>query len=131
MAAVEKIKFKSFQDERGVLVPVELKDHFDWPVKRIYYLVDVVLPRGGHAVKHEKKIYICQKGSVKAKFHDGNEWQEFELNGPDEAILMNEMCFREFYDFSKDCVLLAVSSVNYVPEDYIYDLEEFINFVKT
>ena len=38
--------------------------------------------------------------------------------------------FRDFYEFSEDCVLLAISSVNYVPEDYIYDLEEFIEYKK-
>ena len=43
---------------------------------------------------------------------------------------MSGPCFREFYDFSDDAVMMAISSVNYVPEDYIYDLDEFINFVK-
>ena len=126
MSAAEKISFKSFKDERGVLTAIELKDYVNWPVKRIYYLTDVTLPRGGHAVRHEKKLYICQKGVIKARLHDGNGWLEFELNGPGDGIKMTEMCFREFYDFSPDAVLMAVSSVNYVPEDYIYDLEEFI-----
>lgn len=120
---------KSFADDRGTLTPVEVEDYVDWPIKRIYFLTDVSLPRGGHAVKHEKKIYICQKGTVKARLHDGEKWHEFELNGPDDAILMNDMCFRDFYQFSPDAVLLAVSSVKYVPEDYIYDLDEFIEYV--
>lgn len=127
----EKIKLPSFKDDRGVLVPIEIKDYVDWPVARVYYVLDVALPRGGHAVRHEKKLYICQKGSCKARFHDGNEWSEMEMNGPDDAIIMDTMCFREFVDFSEDAVLLAISSVNYVPEDYIYDLEEFIKEVKS
>lgn len=126
MEKVKKIKLKSFKDPRGVLTPIELKDYIDWPVKRIYYLTDVIGSRGGHAVRHEKKIYICQKGTIKARLHDGKKWNEFELKGPDDAILMSEMCFRNFYDFSSDAVLLAISSVNYVPNDYIYDLKEFI-----
>lgn len=124
---VKQIKLKSFRDERGVLTPVELKDYVDWPVKRIYYLTDVTKPRGGHAVRGEKKMYVCQKGIVKARFHDGKKWNEFKLNGPDDAILMTGMCFRDFYEFSKDAVLLAISSVNYDPNDYIYDLEQFIS----
>ncbi len=130
MEKLQKIKFKSFKDERGILTAIELKDYVDWPVKRVYFLTDVTMPRGGHAVRHEKKIYVCQKGTVKARLHDGEKWNEFELHGPDDAILMNEMCFRDFYDFSSDAVLLAISSVNYVPEDYIYDLEKFISEVK-
>jgi hypothetical protein len=126
MEKTKKIKFKTFEDERGKLTAIELKDYVNWEAKRVYYLNDVVLPRGGHAVRGEQKIYICQKGQVKARLHDGEKWIEFELNGPDEAIQMDGMCFRDFYDFSEDAVLMAISSVNYVPEDYIYDLEEFI-----
>lgn len=129
MTALKKIQLKTFIDERGPLSVLELKDYVDWPVKRIYYISDVLKPRGGHAVRHEKKIYICIKGSFKARFHDGKEWTEFAIKGPSDAILMEKVCFREFFDFSPDAVLLAVSSVNYVPEDYIYDLDEFINEV--
>ncbi|MDA1060280.1 MAG: FdtA/QdtA family cupin domain-containing protein [bacterium] len=125
MEKLKKIKLESFQDHRGVLTPIEIKDYIDWPVKRVYFLTDVVEARGGHAVRSEKKMYVCQKGRIRARFHDGVEWHEFGLEGPSDAILMNEMCFRDFYDFSPDAVLMAISSVNYVPEDYIYDLEEF------
>jgi len=131
MAKAEQIKLKTHKDDRGNLTVVEFKDYFDWKAKRVYYLTDVTLPRGGHAVKHEKKIYICEKGTVKARLHDGEKWNEFVLNGPDDAILMNEMCFRDFYDFSPDAVLMAISSVNYVPEDYIYDLDEFIKYAQS
>ena len=130
MEKLKQVKFKSFTDERGTLTPIELRDYFDWPVKRVYYLTDVKSARGGHAVKDEQKIYICQKGSIKARLHDGEKWHEFDLQGPDDAILMSGMCYRDFYDFSPDAVLMAISSVNYVPEDYIYDLDEFIKYVK-
>lgn len=126
MEKVKKLKLKSFKDERGILTAIEIKDYATWPVKRVYYLTDVSMPRGGHAVRGEKKLYVCQKGHVKARLHDGEKWNEFELNGPDDAILMNGMCFRDFYDFSPDAVLMAISSVNYDPADYIYDFEEFL-----
>jgi len=126
MNKVEKIKLTTFEDDRGKLTPIEIKDYADWPVKRVYYLTDVVEARGGHAVKGEQKLYICQKGQIKARLHDGKEWHEFELNGPDDAIRMNGLCYRDFYDFSPDAVLMAISSVNYIPEDYIYDFDEFL-----
>jgi len=123
------LKLNTFLDDRGGLGVLELKDYVDWDAKRIYYVFDVVKARGGHAVKHEKKVYICLRGTIKAKLHDGEKWHEFEMKGPDDAILMKEMCYREFYDFSEDAILLAVSSVNYVAEDYIYDFDEFLEFV--
>lgn len=128
MGGVEKITLKTFTDERGSLTAIELKDYFDWKAKRVYYLTGVTAPRGQHCVKGERKIYVCQKGSVKARLHDGNDWMDFELQGPSDAILMNEDCFRDFYEFSEDAVLMAISSLNYNPEDYIYDLDEFIKY---
>lgn len=127
---IQKIKLPSFYDERGGLVPIELKDYIDWPVKRVYFVTDVVKPRGGHAVIGEKKIYVCQKGCVTARLHDGDEWHEYQLRGPADAILMNGFCYREFVEFSPDAVLMAISSVNYRPEDYVYDLDEFIQKAK-
>lgn len=128
MDKLEKIKLQTFKDERGCLTAIELKDFVDWEPKRVYYLTDVTGARGGHAVRGEKKIYVCQKGSVKARLHDGKEWREFELK-PGDGILMNKMCFRDFYEFSPEAVLLAISSVNYDPKDYIYDFNEFIKEV--
>ena len=126
---LEQVKFPTFNDERGSLVPVELKDYIDWEVKRVYYLVDVKSDRGGHCVKDEKKIYVCQKGSLKCRFHDGKDWVSFEMTGPDDAIVMEGDYYREFTDFSEDAVLMAISSVNYDSNDYIYDLDEFVKHV--
>jgi dTDP-4-dehydrorhamnose 3,5-epimerase-like enzyme len=128
MAAARKITLKTFVDERGNLTPIEFKDLFDWEARRVYYLTDVTAPRGQHCVKGEKKIYICQKGEIKARLHDGKEWIEFELSGPSDAIMMDEDCFRDFYEFSEGSVLMAISSLNYNPDDYIYDLDEFIKY---
>ena len=131
MEKLQKLEIATFVDDRGTLSALELKDFIDWKVERIYYLTDVKKARGGHAVRHEKKIYICVKGCVKAKFHDGKQWIEYELKGPNDAVYMKEMCFRDFYYFSDNAVLLAVSSVNYKPDDYIYDLGQFISEVNS
>jgi len=122
----KKIKIPTHTDERGSLSVVELKDYVSWTPKRVYYVTGVTKDRGGHAVKGEKKIYICMQGSCTARIHDGKEWHEVELHGPDDAILMEEMCWREFKDFSKGTVLCAISSMNYEKEKYIYDFEEFM-----
>ncbi|MBU1992618.1 MAG: FdtA/QdtA family cupin domain-containing protein [Patescibacteria group bacterium] len=125
MSRFEKIKLNIFKDERGALVPIELHKYVDWPVKRIYYVNHVTAPRGGHAVRDEKKIYVCQQGTIKGRLHDGEKWNDIDLDEGD-AIIMKEPCFREFNEWSFGSVLLAISSVNYRPDDYIYDLDEFI-----
>ena len=127
---LKKIKFQTFTDESGSLTPIEIKDFVDWPVARIYYLTDVSSSRGGHCVKEERKIYVCQKGSCKCRFHDGSGWEEFELSGPSDAISMDGDYYRDFTDFEPGTVLMAISSVSYDPNDYIYDLNEFIEWLK-
>lgn len=122
----EKIQLKTHKDERGKLTAIELKDYVDWPVKRVYYVTDVTLPRGGHAVRGEKKMYACMQGSVLARLHDGRTWHEFEMCGPSDAILMNDTCYREFKNFAPGTVLMAISNMNYTPDAYIYDLDQFI-----
>lgn len=126
---IKRIQLPTHEDERGKLTVLELKDFIDWPVKRIYYVTDVKKNRGGHAVKGEKKLYVCMQGSCKARIHDGNQWNEFELKGPSDALQMEDMCWREFTDFTGGAVLMAVSSMNYEPDRYIYDLEEFLGEV--
>jgi len=125
MPKFEKVKLNVFKDERGSLTPIELHEYFTWPVARVYYVYNVTAPRGGHAVNGEKKMYVCQKGRVSGRLHDGLQWHDISLV-EGEALLMTETCFREFDVFENDAVLLAISSVNYNAEDYIYDLEEFI-----
>ncbi len=130
MEKLREIKLSAFTDERGTLTPIEISDFITFDIKRIYFLTDVLKSRGGHAVKNEKKLYVCQKGTIKARFHDGDEWHNYTMHGPTDAILMDGICFRDFYDFSKDAVLLAISSVSYNKEDYFYDLKKFIEYCK-
>ena len=95
MVKFERFKIPSHSDPRGNLSAIEMKDYIDWPVKRFYYVTNVTLDRGGHAVRGEKKIYACLQGTMLARIHDGQKWHEFELHGPEDGINMKEMCWRE------------------------------------
>ncbi len=119
------IDFKVFEDERGKLTPVELKDFVEWEVKRLYYVTDVKGARGGHAVRGEKKIYIMMQGEAVAKIHDGKEWHEQKLSA-NQGLLMEQTCYREFDGFSEGSVMAVLSNMNYDPDSYIYDLADFI-----
>ncbi len=127
---VKAIKIPTHYDERGPLSVIEIKDFVDWDVKRIYYVTSVKADRGGHTVFGERKIYVCVNGSCTARLHDGEKWHEFHMKGPDDAILMDGLCWREFKDFSPDGVLMAVSNMNYEPDKYSYDFDEFLDKAK-
>lgn len=129
--AVEKLTLPTHHDDRGDLTVLELSDYVDWPVKRIYYVTNTVLPRGGHAVRGEKKLYIVMQGSCTGRFHDGSDWTEIKLAGPGDMVRMNTMCFREFVDFAPHTVLMAVSSVSYDRSLYIFDFDAFVREART
>ncbi|MBU0667627.1 FdtA/QdtA family cupin domain-containing protein [Patescibacteria group bacterium] len=126
MEKIKRIKLPTHKDERGQLSVVEFDSYVDWVPKRIYYVTDVKMDRGGHAVRGEKKIYICVQGAITARLHDGVRWNQYMLHGPDDALIMNEMCWREFSNFSQGAVLLAISSTNYDKDKYIFDMDQFL-----
>lgn len=123
---LRKVTFKTNSDPRGDLTAIELKDYIDFDIKRIYYVTNTKLPRGGHAVRTEKKIYIMMQGKCLAKFFDGISWTEYELEGPGDAIIMEDYWWREFLDFSENSVLAAFSSINYDRNLYQLDINEYI-----
>jgi len=123
---LRKVSFSTFKDERGDLTVAELKDYIDFDIKRIYYVTDTKLPRGGHAVRTEKKIYVCTNGKCTGRFFDGEKWEEFELNGPSDAVIMEGFYWREFVNFEPNTVLLALSSINYDNKLYQMNIDDYI-----
>jgi len=131
-----KIKFIDFEikgDERGSLIAIEEFKNIPFEIKRVYYIFNTKhnVRRGFHAHKNLKQVAICVKGSCKFLLDDGKERiDEIVLNKPNKGLLIEEMVWREMYDFSEDCVLLILASEFYDESDYIRDYEEFIRMVE-
>lgn len=129
MDKIKLIKLPHFKDERGELVPIELKEFLDWEPKRVYYAFNNKNTRGGHAHRTEKELFVCLKGEITARVHDGKKWHEEKLKGPTEGIYVDNMIWHEFTDFESDAILLAVSSTSYDPKDYVRDFNQFLKEV--
>lgn len=127
MHRIEIFQFPLNADTRGSLVPIEFM-YLPFQPKRIYYLTDSKEKRGGHAHRDEEEIFICVKGSFEARIHDGKAWHTFHLKEPCDALYNDKMIWHEFEDFSKDAVMLCLSSTSYDPKrkGYIMDFEEFL-----
>ena len=120
-----------FSDKNGDLIPIELNEKIPFEVKRVYFLKNVPKNslRGAHAHLIEKEVFICIQGSCKALIDkNGTGKKEIILNSPAQGLFCDTLCWHEFFDFSKDCVLLALSSTNYLPGDinYITSYEDFL-----
>lgn len=125
----KKFDLKTFPSRGYKLTPVELKDIIPFEVKRIYYITDFGhgSSTGNHCHKIEEEVFIQVKGSCVAIIDRSKGLEEIKLNGPSDAIYVPNFVWHGFKDVSSDCVILALSSTNYIVsrEDYIEDYEEF------
>ena len=129
----QMLEFKQNGDERGHLVIVEGNEDIPFDIKRIFYIYgsekDVV--RGQHANRKSEFVLINVSGQCKVKVADGlgNE-AVFVLNRPQTGVYLPTMVWKDMYDFSADSVLLCLASEHYDAEEYIRDVNSFLENVQ-
>ena len=130
---IKIIDFKVLGDERGSLVSLEQNKNIPFEIKRVYYIfgTDVKARRGFHAHKKLKQIAICVNGSCEFLLDDGESKENVLLDSPHKGLVIEDMIWREMYDFSKDCVLMVLADDYYDESDYIRDYDEFLKEVKS
>lgn len=126
-----KYNFQQHGDERGNLVAIEESD-IPFQVKRVYYMFDTRsdVRRGFHAHRSLKQLLICIHGSCKIHLDDGVSQEEITLNVPYEGIYLDNVIWREMYDFSEDAVLMVLASEPYDEKDYIRNYDDFLAYIK-
>ena len=86
--------------------------------------------RGFHAHLDLQQVLICVSGSCKVIVDNGIERKEYELNKPNQGLLIERIIWREMLDFSDDCVLVVLASDYYNESDYIRNYEDFLTSCK-
>ena len=124
------IDIPKIEDYRGNIAVIE-KDCVPFDIKRVYYLFDVPssAKRGGHAHKEQLELLIPLSGSFDVILNDGKQKQTVTLNKPDKGLLIRANIWRELENFSSGSVCLVISSGEFSEEDYIRDLDVFIQYV--
>jgi UDP-2-acetamido-3-amino-2,3-dideoxy-glucuronate N-acetyltransferase len=125
---IKEFKLNNIKAPNFLMTPLELKDFVDFKVKRIYFISGVRGKTGAHCHKKEEELFILIQGSCIACFdEDGKGIEEIRMEAPQKAIYVPAYTWHNFKNFSKDAILLAISSTNYNSnrEDYIEDYEEF------
>lgn len=119
--------------EIGYLTALEeKKDRLPFEIKRVYYIYNVPnqVNRGFHAHKKLKQILICLNGSVEIRVKKGDVTENFLLDDPAQGLFINDLVWREMYNFSNNAVLLVLASDIYKEDDYIRDYKEFLKLCK-
>ena len=121
---------KTVKDTRGSLGFIEALPDAGFVFKRFYFLYNTAAneARGHHAHKNLRQCIIAINGSFQISFEsrDGSKF-EFNLNTPEEALIVPAGYWRELNNFSHDAICLVAASEEYDEADYIRDYEEFKN----
>lgn len=127
MKQPQLINLPKFIDERGNLSFVEEEKHIPFKIARSYWIYDVPggEVRGGHAYKENQEFIIALSGSFNVNLDNGQEKLTFHLNRSYYGLYVPKGWWRSMDNFSTNSLALALASIPYTKEDYIYDYEEF------
>lgn len=132
MEHYKEFNFMDFSDNRGHLTAIEGSYDIPFEIKRIYYITGAKegIIRGLHAHRNLQQIILCLNGSVKVKLITPTEEKIFCLDNPTKGLFIGPYTWREMYDFSDDAVLVVLASEHYNEDDYIRDLDKFMDEIK-
>ena len=125
---VKFIRFSSFCDDRGSLIPIESQKSIPFDIERIFYVYGINGQeiRGKHSHYKTQQVLICLKGSCIVICKDGKSTKEYMLDSPEIGLFIPEMIWDEQIYRSPDTILLVLSSTKYDKSDYIEDWSLFL-----
>lgn len=133
MSSYNLFTLNNIQAPNFLMNPLELKEYFDFEVKRVYFISNPTGDTGNHAHRAEEdELFVQIQGSSTISVDDGSGMQDIRLEGPKSAIYVPHMVWHGFKDLSRDCIILALTSTNYdsLRADYVEDYEEFKQLCK-
>ncbi len=126
------LDFDIHGNHEGCLVALEQDVNIPFDIKRIYYIwgttKDTV--RGKHSHYALEQIIVCMSGSCDFILDDGQTREQLRLDNPAQGLYIKHNIWREFTNFSPDCVLMVIASHLYDEADYIRDYDQFIKEVR-
>ncbi len=129
----EIINFPIHGDQAGKLVALEKGHDFPFEIKRVYYIWDTNnnSVRGKHAHKALEQVVICISGSCDFILDNAKEKTTVHLNTPSQGLYIKQHIWREFTNFSDNCVVVVLASEHYNENDYIRDYNDFLILVNS
>lgn len=122
-------KLARFGDERGVLVPVEMRHHVPFQVTRMFWIhgVPVGQVRGAHAHKLCHQFMICAVGRVQIDTFDGEAERSIALTAG-EALHVPPGIFSAEKFENTESILIVLCDRPYEPDDYLPDKMSLVHF---
>lgn len=128
------IEIKKVVEQDGTLLVVEDESNpVPFSVHRIFWVRDVAKGsrRGDHATKKTKLILIPVSGKCKVLVDDGENKEIVVMDDPAKGLYIDEMVWRSMFEFSPDCVMMAIADRKFEPGNETYDVyEEYLRVKK-
>ena len=127
MKRYKMLEFSQLGDDRGHLVVVEGMADIPFEIKRIFYIYGTGegVIRGQHANELSEFVLINLAGVCEVLVDDGKNREIILLDKPHKGIYLKNMVWKDMYNFSKDSILLVLSSEKYDFNEYIKDYDKF------
>ncbi|MDE5550511.1 MAG: FdtA/QdtA family cupin domain-containing protein [Bacteroidaceae bacterium] len=128
----EIIELPKITDPRGNLTVAEQLKNVPFDIKRVYWTYDVPggESRGGHAHKALYQLVVAMSGSFTVTLDNGDERKTILLNHPWQGLLIKPNTWRTLDDFSSGAVCMVLASELFDEDDYIYDYDDFIQYMQ-
>lgn len=125
------LDFNVLDSRQGNAVNIESENSVPFDIKRIYYIFNTerYAVRGRHAHHNLEQAIICVSGACDFILDDGKERETIHLDDPSRALYIKNNIWREFTNFTEDCVVMVLASEHYNEDDYIRDYNKFIDTV--
>lgn len=122
------ITLNKHHHENGNLTVVEGGKELPFDIKRIFYIYDVPggIERGGHSHKECASLLVAVSGSFSVTVTDGVDTMTYTINRSNVGLYVAPGIWNTLNNFSSGSVVLAISSHEYDPEDYVCDFNEFL-----
>lgn len=128
----EMLEFTVHGDSAGNLVALEKGEDFPFEIKRVYYIwgTEEKFVRGRHAHRNLEQVVVCTSGSCDFILDDGKTRETYHLDSPVRGLYIRNNVWREFTNFSPDCVVMVLASEHYNEADYIRDYAAFLESIR-
>lgn len=124
---IELINLPKVKDSRGNLSFLENNSQIPFNIKRTYWIYDVPggEVRGGHAFRESHELIIALSGSFNVVLNDGVKEKTYQLNRSYYGLYVPNLIWRSIENFSTNSLALIVSNIEYKPQDYIRNFNDF------
>ena len=127
------IKLNKVVEEDGSLLVTEVNNRVPFDIKRIFFVKEVIegASRGNHATKKTKLILVPVAGKCMVHVDNGEVSEDIVMDDDTKGLYIDEMVWRSMYDFTPDCVMMAICDRPYEPGNETYeDYDEYMKALK-